>query len=63
MKKIVALLITIPILFGTMAFAAAEGETTALMNALEAWADAYSGIAGEGQVMQMEPLKVYFRQR
>ena len=56
MKKIIALLITIPILFGTMAFAAAEEETTALMNALEAWADAYSGIAGEGQVMQMEPL-------
>ena len=55
-KKTVALLITISILFGALAFAAAEGETIALMNALEAWADAYSGIAGEGQVMQMEPL-------
>ncbi len=56
MKKIVILLVSISILFSTLGFAAAEGETTAALNAGEEWAAVYSGIVGEGQVMQMEPL-------
>ncbi len=56
MKRIMTLLVSISILFGVLAFAAAEGETTAALNAGEEWAAVYSGIVGEGQVMQMEPL-------
>ena len=56
MKRIMTLLVSISILFGALAFAAAEGTDADILKEVETWVTVFSKHAGEGQVVPMKPI-------